>query len=116
MQNPFRSAGWAEAERWYAAWDTEQRSHETTRHHLVTLTTQLASLQRAGFSVAPPEPPAPPYTELDLEIRSALEGRFPENSPHRAMVLKQVDEWLLAGREPPWIARRIWDGEENVDD
>ena len=99
----------------HEAYIVEQGAHALTRSQLVALTEKLSSLQRAGFTTAQPEPPFPLTQRMDPEIKSALDGRFPGNSPHRAMVLKQIEEWTDAGREPTWIARRIWDGEESVD-
>ena len=112
MLNPFRSHGWTVAEEWREAFHEEQREHASTRRELVSLSMKLTELQRAGFSLAPPEPPGPPpITPMDPEIKAALDARFPPNSTHRGMVLRQIDEWVTAGREPEWIARRLWDGE-----
>lgn len=80
--------------------------------HLVA---EMREMQRQGYTAKPPEPPAPVIEKMHPEIKYALQGRFPGNSPHKAMVLNQIEEWQLAGREPEWIARRIWDGEETVD-
>ena len=103
-------------DRWSAAWELETEAHAETRRHLVQVCLQLAAMQRSGFQVAARELPAPPpYAALAPEIQSALDARFPGNSGLRANALRQVDEWLMANRDPEWIARRIWDGEEAVD-
>lgn len=87
---------------------------ERERQRFDRLMEKMQEMQRQGFAAKTPEPPAPPIERMHPEIRYALQGRFPGNSPHKAMVLNQIEEWQLAGREPEWIARRIWDGEEIV--
>ena len=76
------------------------------------LVADMREMQRLGYAAKPPEPAMPPFQKMDPGIKAALEGRFPGNSPHRAMVLKQIEEWQLEGRENDWIARHVWDGEE----
>lgn len=115
MKNLFAGRAWDQADQWHAAYVVEQGAHAVTRRQLVELTERLATLQRVGFSPSVPEPPFPDFPTVDPEIAAALNARFPGNSPHRGMILRQVEEWQLAGRENDWIARRIWDGEENVD-
>lgn len=109
------SRGWEAADKWHEAWVAERGSHEITRRQLNDLTEKITAMQRAGFTVTPPEPPAPIIQRMNPVISVALDGRFPGNSPYRAQMLKWIEEQQDAGREPEWIARRIWDGEENVD-
>ena len=99
---------------WHAAYLLECRAHGTTRDRLLLTVDKLTAMQRAGYNPTPPEPLGPPQQRLDPEIRAALDGRFPGNSPHKAMVLRQIETWQEDGRENAWIARHIWDGEESM--
>ena len=103
------------AEAWQAAYLLERGAHCTTRDRLLLTVDKLTAMQRAGYNPTPPEPIMPPMQRMDPEIRAALDGRFPGNSPHKAMVLRQIEQWQEEGRENSWIARHIWDGEDAAD-
>ena len=104
------------ADQFHEAWIAERGAHEVTRNLLNLLTERFATLSRMGFTFSAPEAPPPVFQKIDPEIKAALDGRFPGNSAHKARILQQIDEWQEAGRENTWIARRIWDGEESVDE